>query len=197
MVEQKPLKRVSSRQIYESQYVSVREDQVATDSGPQHPFTVITFKVCGIAVLPVDAEGRTRLVGQHRYVADRYTWELVRGAGALSGSLAAAQRELSEETGLEAAHWLQIVNLMASPGLTDEENPGFVAWGTRQRRQHTDDTEDLRIRKIPFKAAVELVLSGEIQDAPSCALILATYLKAQRGLLPPELIELLGVSSQP
>lgn len=93
---------MSSRPIHESPLVSIREDQVETKLGPQHPFTAITFKVCGVTVLPLDAEGKTRRVGQHRYVADRYTWELVPGAGDLSDPLGSAQRELSAETGLSA-----------------------------------------------------------------------------------------------
>lgn len=194
MSNQNPFKQLSSRQIHETELISIREDQVVTGFGPQHSFTAITLKVCGIAVLPIDAEGKTRFVGQHRYVPDRYTWELVRGAGSRTDPLGSAQRELGEETGLEAEHWLQVLELMPCAGLTDEKSPCFVAWGTREGRQHTDETENLRIRKVSFDEAVRLVLSGEVQDAPSCALILATYVRAQRGNLPPELIKLLAVT---
>jgi ADP-ribose pyrophosphatase len=192
MQQRNPLTRISSRHVHEGHLVSIREDQVSTHEGQQHPFTAITFKVCGVCVLPIDAEGNTRLVGQHRYVADRYTWELVRGAGDPSDPLSAAKRELKEETGLTSANWLQLLDLMASPGLTDERAPAFVAWGTQEGHKEPDDTEKLRIRRLPFKEAADLVLMGEIQDAPSCALILATYIRAQRGDLPNELVDLLA-----
>lgn len=86
---------------------------------------------------------------------------------------------------------LQLLDLMASPGLTDEVAPCFVAWVTSEWRQHTDDSEDLRIRKIGRGECVDLVLAGEIKDAPSCALILATFVRAKKRDLPADLPHLL------
>jgi len=195
MPQANPLQRISSRQVHATPLVFIREDQVRTDSGPQHPYTVIQFKVCGVCVLPIDPDGNARLVGQHRYVADRYTWELVRGAGNLSDPLGAAQRELKEETGLTAGKWLQVLDLMASPGLTDERAPGFIAWETQEGRTHPDESEDLHVRKVRFREVVDLVLSGQVVDAPSCALILASYVRVQRGELPRDLLDLLQARS--
>ena len=184
-------RRMSSRVVLDNRFVTVRQDEVETPAGTRSPYTAVHFKVCGIAVLPIDANGCTRIVHQHRYVSDRYTWELPRGGGDPDAPLEAAQRELREETGLESDRWLHIFDLMASPGITDEIAPCFVAWGVRQGRPERDTTEDIALRTIRFADAVDLVLSGKITDAASSALLLAVHARAQRNDLPAELLALL------
>ena len=81
-------------------------------------------------------------------------------------------------------------------GLTDEQAPGFIAWETQEGRTHPDESEELHLRKLHFHEVVDLVVSGQVVDAPSCALILTTYVRAQRGELPSDLLELVGVEAR-
>ena len=150
------------------------------------------MKHFGIAVVPIDNDGTTTLIGQYRYVLDRFTWEVTRGGGDRDAPpLESAKRELGEETGYRADHWLQLFSASASPGTTDSIAPGFVAWGLHKGQPHPDPEELITQRRVPFPAAVDMALTGEIADLGSIAAILSIEAKFRRGDLPTDLAKLL------
>jgi hypothetical protein len=57
-------------------YFSVRSDTVRFGAGLPRPYNSIRMKSIGVTIAPIDDEGCTTLVGQYRYVLDRFTWEL-------------------------------------------------------------------------------------------------------------------------
>jgi len=77
---------------------------------------------------------------------------------------------------------------MASPGITDERAPCYVAWGLTATQAHPDREESLARRRVSFAEAVAACLEGEIVDGPSVATILAVHAKALRGDLPNDLL---------
>jgi 8-oxo-dGTP pyrophosphatase MutT (NUDIX family) len=187
-----PWTTLSSQRFYESRYVDVDQDEVRHRSGKIHPYTALRFRIYGIAVLPIYSNGSTALVGQYRYLAQRYTWELPRGSGSKDvDPLETARRELKEETGAGAGQWLEVLRLMVSPGITDEIAPCFVAWDLNQGAADPDPQEDLAIRRLPFRDAVAAALDGTICDAPSVATLLTVNARATQGSLPADLIRLL------
>ncbi|MGU3662031.1 NUDIX domain-containing protein [Methylobacterium fujisawaense] len=184
---------LSSETYHEDEYLRLDVDQVQHQSGVEHPYTAVRFKVFGLTVLPIDDAGRTFLVGQYRYLLDRYLWELPRGGGAVDvPPIETAKRELAEETGHSAAHWFELPKLTASPGITSEWAPCYIAWGLCPISAETDPQESLSIRRLPFGEAVNAVLAGEVVDAASVALLLGTAERARRGQLPQDLAALLG-----
>ncbi|GEO14968.1 NUDIX domain-containing protein [Microvirga aerophila] len=184
-----PWETLSSQRFYESRYVDVDQDEVRHRSGRIHPYTALRFRFYVIAVLPIFADGSTRLIGQYRYLARDYTWELPRGSGSKSvDPLETAQRELKEETGATAGQWLELFRLMVSPGVTDERAPCFVAWDLSQGAADPDSQEDLTIRRLPFRDAVAAALDGTISDAASVATLLAVHTRAAQGNLPADLM---------
>jgi 8-oxo-dGTP pyrophosphatase MutT (NUDIX family) len=187
-----PWETLSSQRFYESHYVDVDQDEVRHRSGKIHPYTALRFRIYGIAVLPIFNDGSTCLIGQYRYLAGRYTWELPRGSGSKSvDPLETAQRELKEETGANAGQWLEVLRLMVSPGITDEMAPCFAAWDLEQGATDPDPQEDLTIRRLPFRDALAAALDGTICDAASVATILAVQTRAAQGSLPADLMRLL------
>lgn len=177
---------------HEDSYIRLDIDRVRHCSGKEHPYTAIRFKIFGLTILPIDNAGNTYVVGQYRYLLDRYTWELPRGGGRTNlPPLEAAKRELAEETGHGAAGWFEMPRLTASPGITSEWAPCFVAWGLSPVVASADQQESLSTRRIPFAEAVDNVLNGSIVDAASAALILGAAERARRGLLPEDLIALM------
>ena len=150
---------------------------------------MVRFKKVGLRILPIDNAGCTYLVGQYRYGADTYSWELPAG-GAEPGEDfgAAAHRELAEEAGLAAEHWLKLLDLVPSGSVTDERQIAFVAWSFEHVLRDPDPQEVLRVRRMPFAEALAGALSGSLRDAGTVALLAAAAAAAAHGILPGELI---------
>jgi 8-oxo-dGTP pyrophosphatase MutT (NUDIX family) len=96
---------------------------------------------------------------------------------------------LREETGFEAQDWLHLFTLTPSPGISSERAPCFVAWNLTQEGQRPDPTEDLRLRRVPFRGAVAAAADGEIVDATSVACLLTLQSRLVAGTLPPDLAQ--------
>ena len=151
----------------------VREDDVTNPGGGQNLYGHVQFKNVAVAILPVDAEGNTYLVGQSRYTLDSYSWELPMGGAPLGEDpLEAARRELEEETGLVARHWVELMRLHLSNSITDETGIVYVASDLVAGDVQHEETEDITVRMLPVAEAVELALSGGITDALSVAALL-------------------------
>ncbi|MEP6684937.1 MAG: NUDIX hydrolase, partial [Parafilimonas sp.] len=88
--------------------------------------------------------------------------------------LAAAQRELLEETGLKAARWKKITEMYLSNSVTDELAIIFIATGLTQHNAMPEETEQLVIKKLPFEEVFNMVMKGKIKDALSITAILHT-----------------------
>lgn len=177
---------------FECPYFTVRVDAVSLGGGAERAYNNIRMKIFGVFIVPIDEDGCTTLIGQYRYVLDRYTWEIP-GGGAHPDrpAIESAKAELSEETGLRADHWLQLLDATTSPGIADEVSPGFVAWGLHHGTPHPDPQERLSARRLPFREAVDLALTGGISSMSGIALLLCLQAKAQRNELPPDLTRLL------
>ena len=78
----------------------------------------------------------------------------------------AARRELMEETGLRAASLTPLISgIRLSNSVTDETAVAFLATDLTQGQAQPEDTEDLQVRRIPVGDAIEMVISGEINDS--------------------------------
>ncbi|MDH5710594.1 MAG: NUDIX hydrolase [Gammaproteobacteria bacterium] len=160
----------SSRAIYDNPWFSLHEDEVINPGGGISHYGKILFKNIAIGVIPIDEHNNTWLVGQYRYVPDCYSWEIPMGGGPLDiHPLESAKRELREETGLTATYWQEIMQLHTSNSVTDEHGVVYIARGLTEGETEFEETEDLKIQKLPLEEAFERVMNGEITDAISIA----------------------------
>lgn len=168
-----PWQKKSSKKVYENAWISVHHDEVITPTGSDGIYGSVKFKNMAIAIIPLDEENNTWLVGQYRYTINEYSWEIPMGGGPLDEEvLTTAKRELKEETGIEAEEWECILRLHTSNCVTDEEGFVYVAKVLSFGETSFDSTEDLMIKKVPFPEVVQMINEGKITDAISIAGIL-------------------------
>ncbi|MCR9013990.1 NUDIX domain-containing protein [Aquiflexum gelatinilyticum] len=165
-----PWKTKSKATIYQNPWIKVEEHQVVIPSGKDGIYGKVIFKNKALAIVPVDNDLNTWLVGQFRYTLDEYSWEIPMGGGLLEVDIIeSAKRELKEETGLSANKWTQIMRIHTSNSVTDEEGFVFLAEDLAQGETEFEETEQLQIIKLPLKEAIQKVMDGEITDAISVA----------------------------
>lgn len=172
-------KTLSSETVYENAWLELSHRDVINPSGNKGIYGLVKFKNQAIGVIPMDEEENIYLVGQFRYAIDEYSWEIPEGGGLLgTDPLEAAKRELKEETGLLANKWTKLARIHTSNSATNEEGFLYIAEELIQQEAEPEDTEDLQIRKVPLKEAVEMVMRSEITDSLSvCAILMTARLK--------------------
>ena len=174
-----PWHTLSTEVEYHNPWISVREDQVLNPGGGRGIYGVVSMKNKALGIVPVDADGNTWLVGQYRYPLNEYSWEIPMGGGLLEHDiLESAQRELKEETGLTAARWTRIARLHTSNSVTDEEGFVYLAEDLTAGELEPEETEDLRLWKLPLAEAIRMVMDDRITDGVS----VAGLLKAEKVL---------------
>ncbi len=184
-----PWRTLGSRIVYDNPWLSLREDEAVSPGGEDARYAVVGFKNLAIGVVPLEPDGTLHLVGQWRYPLGRFSWEIPEGGGDPDAPLDEAKRELREETGLEAAHWREILRLHLSNSVTDEAGVIYLATGLTHAgppdRDHSEaDMEQVR---IPFAKALNRALHGDITDALTVAALLRIHHMAVEGELEPGL----------
>ncbi len=117
-------------------------------------------------IVPVHDDGTVVLVRQYRHPAVRYLLEVP--AGTLADGErpdAGAARELEEELGLVAQHLDKLSEFFVSPGFLEEKMWVYLATGLSEGKPNPDDDEVLEVVRLPIGEALEMITSGEIQDA--------------------------------
>jgi 8-oxo-dGTP pyrophosphatase MutT (NUDIX family) len=182
-----PWQIVSSNRVYDNPWITVREDQVLRPDGQPGIYGVVHYKNIAVGVLAIE-EDHVYLVGQYRYPLERYSWEIPEG-GCPEGEepLRAAQRELREETGLEARRWQRLGEAYLSNSVADEYAVWFLATGLVPGEVRPEGTERLSVRRVPLREALAMALDGEITDALSILALMSYALQsladAGRGTL--------------
>lgn len=178
----------AEKTVYDNPWIRVVDHAVTHPTGASGQYGVVHFKNLAIGVLPIDANGCAPLVGQHRFPHDAYSWELPEGGGPRTvDSLASAKRELREETGYAAAHWLELCRFDVSNSVTDEKAICYAAWGLTPGPAAPEPSEELARDLIPFQQLHERVLSGEISDSLTIIMVLKLAALHKAGRLPAAL----------
>lgn len=180
--EKDPWTTLSSELVHETPWISVTKHDVLTPGGNPGNYSTVHFKNLAIGIVPLDENLNTWIVGQYRYPIKEYSWEIPEGGGSLNiDPLESAQRELSEETGITANKWILIQEMHLSNSVSDEYCYLFIAQNLSFGESHPDDTEELIIRKLPFKDLYQMVLEGKIKDSMTVTAVLKTQLLIKEG----------------
>jgi 8-oxo-dGTP pyrophosphatase MutT (NUDIX family) len=168
-----PWKTLKSELKYDNAWIKVVENKVINPSGGEGIYGVVHYKNTAVAIIPLDKKGNTYLIGQYRYTLDSFEWEIPMGGGRKdTDNLISAQRELLEETGIVAKQWDNILETQVSNSVSDEVSITYVARNLSFQQAIPEETEELYIKKLPLKEAVQMALNGEIRDVISIASLL-------------------------
>ena len=179
---------LSSRVAYRGPVFSVTTDQVLEPGGVRARRDVIRHSG-SIVILAVDdakPEPRILLERQYRHAAQSMMWELPAGRIDKGESpLAAARRELLEETGYAARHWRKMLFFYVSPGFLDETMTIYLARGLTKGKAQPEEDERISTRFFPLSVARKMALSGRIRDAKTISGVLWFSETGHRGTVRP------------
>jgi ADP-ribose pyrophosphatase len=176
---------VSSTEELNDWLITVRADEVRMP-GQQIAKRLVVTHPGAVAILALDDADRVLMIRQYRHPVGGLLWDLPAGLLDQEGEslLAAAQRELREETGYAAAEWHSLLDYYSSPGFSTERIRVFLARGmtelTDRGYEPTDEEATIVLRWVPMREAVDAVLSGDIHNGVAATGILA----AAAGLRP-------------
>ncbi len=173
--KQKTVQVLSSKVVYRAPVFQVASDEVIEPSGVKVRRDVIRHPG-SVVILAIDerkSEPSVLLIRQYRYAANQELWELPAGRiDEGEDALAAAKRELAEETGYSASEWKLALYYYASPGFLDETMSMFAARDLRKGKASPEEDEVITCKLVPLAKAVRWVMNGKVNDGKAIAGVL-------------------------
>ena len=161
------------RTIYDDPWVWLGQVDVEIPGSDRFWHNVVRLRRAAIMVLADDRD-RVLLLWRHRFVADRWGWELPGGLiDAGEEPEDAVVRELEEETGYQAGRVERLVAYQPMVGTIDSEHIVFTGQDPRKVAEPAEPGEADLIEWVPLAGVRELIRSGQIWNAGTLIGLLA------------------------
>jgi 8-oxo-dGTP pyrophosphatase MutT (NUDIX family) len=186
-MSENPWKTLATRVVYANPWLRLREDAVVQPDGHEGIYGVVEMRP-SVGIVALNNADEVALVTQWRYPLSRMSVEIPTGGSEASDPdvLAAAQRELREETGLSASRWRELGFVDNSNGVTTDTAHMFLATGLQAGADAQDPEEQVILSWLPFGQAVQKVLAGSITESVSVAAILKVETMRRQGAVSPD-----------
>ena len=178
-------KLVSSKLSYKGKVFDVYTDTVIEPGGHRNVRDVIRHNG-SVVILAVDesrnpADPDVVLERQYRHAAGQFLIELPAGrVEPGEATLAAARRELIEETGFRAKKWTLLTKYFASPGFLGEWMQIYLAREIREGVAKPELDEQIEILRVPLSQAMQMIAENRIHDGKTL-IGLSLYEAARRA----------------
>ncbi|HEX9038251.1 MAG TPA: NUDIX hydrolase [Ktedonobacterales bacterium] len=187
-----PWRTHTSRQVYRNPWITVTEHQVTRPDGQPGMYGLVD-PGDNVTIAAVTESGSVWQIEDFIYAIQRRAWQLPSGAVEPGEEpLAAARRELLEETGLTAASWEKLGAFYLSPGILTQRSYLFLARHLtvgHARREHTEVA--MIARQFPMEDAYAACLHESEDSAAAAVTALGLWLARarlageSRGGMPP------------
>ena len=179
---------LSSKVVFKGKVFSVYRDEVIEPSGVANVREVIRHNG-SVVILAVDESKNPRdpeviLERQYRHAAGQFLLELPAGrVEPGEAPLAAAKREMIEETGYRAKRWTLLTKYFASPGFLGEWMQIYLARDIRNGEAQPEADEQIEVTRMPLSDALALASSNKIHDGKTLiALMLYDRLRRENRI---------------
>lgn len=160
---------LKSKVVYKGLVFGVRRETIVEPGGVRATRDIVTHPG-SVVVLPVFPDGRVLLIRQYRHAAQDFLWELVAGRKEPRESpMAAARREMIEETGYTAKRLKKLLEVFPTPGFVAERMWVFSAEGLKAGAAQPEDDERITSRAFTFRQLDRMMRNGTLRDAKSIA----------------------------
>jgi ADP-ribose pyrophosphatase len=162
-------KLISSKLAYKGKVFNVFTDTIVEPGGHRNTRDVIRHNG-SVVILAIDesknpADPDVILERQYRHAAGQFMIELPAGSrNAGEPPLAAAKREMIEETGYRAKRWTMMLRYFASPGFLGEWMQIYLARDIREGEASLEADENLEVFRMPLSEAMRMIAEGKIHD---------------------------------
>lgn len=162
----------ATRTVYENRWIHVREDDVVGPDGAGI-YGAVRMQHPAVFVVAIDDDDRVCLISLDRYTTGPSV-EVPAGGTDGEDPLAAAQRELAEESGFAAESWEHLGTMNALNGIAEAPEHVFLARSVRPAgdaaaTQHEEGIDE--VRWVPFAEVLSMIARGDITDGETIAAI--------------------------
>lgn len=161
-------KTLDSQYLFRRPWLTVRCDKLLMPNGKVMPEYYVLEYPTWINVIAITHDGQFVLVRQYRHALGETHFELCAGCVEKGEEpLAAAQRELMEETGFGGGEWRLAMTLSANASTMNNLSYCYVATGVERitTEQHLDPTEDLTVHLFSEDEVRKMLANNEIRQA--------------------------------
>ena len=144
---------------------SVVQRAYTTPEGVRHEREIVQHPGA-VAIIPQLDDGSICLIENFRVAVGQTLLEIPTGTREAGEDPAeTARRELREETGFEAREFRRLHGFWMSPGILNERLHLYLATGLTAGARELDEGEQITNRIVTWDEVVELLRSGQIEDA--------------------------------
>ena len=160
---------LSSQLIYDGRVIKLRVDTVRMPGGRETRREIVEHRDC-VAIIAIDADDNVLLVNQFRKPVEKELLEIPAG-GIDPGEdpVTTVRREMQEETGYLPRKVERLGGFYSAPGFSTEYLYLYLATDLAPSQLYAEDTESIKLVRVPISQIPALIASGKICDAKSIA----------------------------